>query len=110
MWNLWRLSQTTGQRPSALLRIEQWTAERFGFDGWWVALQFDNAVTYLGSYVESMMNETEKQIVNGVEQYVPRYESVEQFFSELERGMASGQKGLDALIADAKQLGIYRKV
>jgi len=56
------------------------------------------------------MNETEKQIVNGVEQYVPRYESVEQFFSELERGMASGQKGLDALIADAKQLGIYRKV
>jgi hypothetical protein len=39
------------------MRISQWVEDNYGFDGWWTALQFDSAVSYLGSWVESEVQE-----------------------------------------------------
>lgn len=61
MWNLWTLQKETGTRASDLLQIPQWVAETYGLDGWWAAYCFDDAVTYVGRWIEAKMSELDKR-------------------------------------------------
>lgn len=55
------LSQQPGMgKPSLILRLCEWVENTFGFDGWWTAYQFDNAVTLWGNWVQNRLLERDK--------------------------------------------------
>ena len=47
MWGLYQLAKTTAQRPSGIVEIEDA----------WASYQFDQAVTFVGLYIEGKLAE-----------------------------------------------------
>lgn len=57
-----------------MLKLDRWVRENYHLDGWWAAYQFDSAVTFFGSWVESRLAEMEKiEEGGGRVHYEPRY-------------------------------------
>lgn len=54
---------TTGQRPSQTLNLEEWCEHEFGDSrfAWWASWQFDNAVLYVGRWIENRLQELDRK-------------------------------------------------
>jgi hypothetical protein len=55
------VSKAAGKLPSSLLGINEWASELTGMDDTWTALQFDNAVTLFGRFIENKLEETDSK-------------------------------------------------
>lgn len=64
MWTLYCQAKATNRPPSEILRVRQLEIDLTGMEsewsGWWAGYQFDNAVTYFGSYIENKLAELNK--------------------------------------------------
>jgi len=111
MWNLWRLSQATNRPPSSILRLHDVIRRRYGFDGWWAAYQFDQAVTWFGAYVEGLLTETETVLEGGQERMKPKYTGPEDLFRRMDDGGPDRARLHDirALVSTAKRIGAYQR-
>lgn len=85
------MSQQAGMgAPSQILRLDEWVTSEFGLDGWWTTYQFDSAVTFWGNWVESKLNERDKNhhAVYTLDMLIsdnPRQTQAEAFFGAFER-------------------------
>ncbi len=42
------------------MKISPWVQQTTGLEGWWVAVQFDRAVSWFGRYIESKLDERDQ--------------------------------------------------
>lgn len=89
MWTLYLTATKTGQRPSDLVCVE----DR------WAALQFDNAVTLVGTVIENAAQEMEQRGSDDKPRWEPKY-TMEQLLDpafRLPRDGAPAGGGIDEL-------------
>lgn len=80
-------------RPSKFLGIKKWASRLLGLKDEWTSIQFDNAVSFLGVYIENKLNETTKQ-------GRPKY--------KLEDLLADAPRGFDGFVQSAQEVGAIK--
>lgn len=55
VWNLYQKAKTTHQLPSDLIDLPAFIRREYGYNVWFVCSQFDDAILYAGSHIESAL-------------------------------------------------------
>lgn len=59
MYRIWATSLDHQQLPSSVIRLDRWAEEEAGDGASWLCIQFDQAVTFLGKWVDKHLRETD---------------------------------------------------
>lgn len=77
MYQLWVLQKETHRPAHQIYRLRTSLKRQMPalwVEPLWVEIDFDNAVTILGRWIEARLSETEIKTVNGKEQIVQKYQ------------------------------------
>jgi hypothetical protein len=61
MYRVWATSLDHQQLPSSVIRLDRWAEEEAGDGASWLCIQFDQAVTFLGKWVDRHLQETDSK-------------------------------------------------
>jgi hypothetical protein len=85
MWKLWSIASQSGQRPSSLI----------GVSDQWAALQFDRAVIWMGTFIESKLMETQNVGTKNAPKYESKYK-LEDLLADAPQGKPTKEQFIKA--------------